>query len=683
VTRGSDPSYGAVSPTNLNYAVTAALTDSNKISLTDAQKAAAQEVFGVGGPITEIPAATSEYTLSEGIFKHAPTNAPTYNLPSITDTIRSHVIVLAIDFSSVQTFSFVPPQDSGVTFQSYANPNQGDVWVFRCVWYGGKWRICPMKIKNCVTRQLTSGALSITDAVAGDALALKMTAPRSVVVNQLVVDVDNWSLNTGYSVLVNNATVTKNNHVFRVDGTNTENITTGFFVNISNSIDFVNGHKYLIGFNFVSNGINNGCKLLAKGNNGQADVSLSDTYDTTITPYILTFAGTTGNYRLSIIQASSANVLAPDWYVTASLQIVDLTQYFNGDSTLIDSITSWDDLVAYDPRFASYVEYNTGTVEGVTPQVNVTGKNLLNPQVFVDNGAVLQSDGSYYYASASTANGLVVFQNKTGYQGQFALSLNIKYVAESSSIGVTIRFNYTDGTRNSIGLVTVDGAYHAVTLVSNANKVVASVSCSYGSSSTQTHLKDIQLELGSTATVYEPYHDGGTAQAPAPLFAVGNAADEFEAVSGVTTRKMGSFTLTGTENFSWSNTLLCANIIYNNLGISEWAKKVGGANSICNTLQYSSRQSIASVSSGYFLGDSYNPNNQNLLFIKIDGCESANDVKTWLTNHPTTIYYELATPTTTQGTPTQISLQAGNNVAMHTDGGRLAPIDITYESNEI
>ena len=50
---------------------------------------------------------------------------------------------------------------------------------------------------------------------------------------------------------------------------------------------------------------------------------------------------------------------------------VDLTQYFNGDTTLINSITFWDDLVAYDPSFASYVAYNTGTVKGVQPTVKV------------------------------------------------------------------------------------------------------------------------------------------------------------------------------------------------------------------------------------------------------------------------------------------------------------------------
>ena len=50
---------------------------------------------------------------------------------------------------------------------------------------------------------------------------------------------------------------------------------------------------------------------------------------------------------------------------------VDLTQYFNGDSTLIDAVESWEDLTAYDPRFSSYVSYNAGTVEGVKPIVKI------------------------------------------------------------------------------------------------------------------------------------------------------------------------------------------------------------------------------------------------------------------------------------------------------------------------
>jgi hypothetical protein len=106
-------SFKPIVPSNLNAAVTAALTDSNKISLTDAQKAAAQEVFGIGGPITEIPAATSEYTLSWGRFAHSPSLASVYVLPAVADGAIANDIVLSIKFSSsVLTYEF---QDSAGT----------------------------------------------------------------------------------------------------------------------------------------------------------------------------------------------------------------------------------------------------------------------------------------------------------------------------------------------------------------------------------------------------------------------------------------------------------------------------------------------------------------------------------------------------------------------------------------
>lgn len=100
-------------PSNLNYAVTAALTDNNKISLTDEQKAAAQEVFGVGGAVVTIPAATTEYTLSWGRFAHSPSLASVYKMPAVADGSITNDITLSIKFSaSVLTYEF---QDSAGT----------------------------------------------------------------------------------------------------------------------------------------------------------------------------------------------------------------------------------------------------------------------------------------------------------------------------------------------------------------------------------------------------------------------------------------------------------------------------------------------------------------------------------------------------------------------------------------
>ena len=510
---------GAIMPSNLNLAVTAAMTDANHITLNDAEKATAQEVFGVGGPITAIPAATTAYTLAEGIFTHAPTSAPTYTLPNITDDIRTHEVVLIIDFSSVQTFSFLVDGGGDVTFQSYANPTMGDVWAFRCWWYGGKWRIAPTKIKNCVTRQLANGSLSITDAVGGNALALKMVATRSVVVNQLVQTTDFAS---GVS---RGVTFTNNG-----DGTVTANGTNDGVDSSLNQLRYqaVVGHTYL--WYGCPSGGNVSTYSIRCENNFHYDTGNGGV----VTPSIDTLT-----LRIRISQGDTTTYTN----LVFKPQLVDLTQYFNGDSSLIDSITSWDDLVAYDPCFASYVPYNTGTVKGVQPTVKVN------------------------------------------------------------------------------------------------------------------HATDVAC--------------------PVELFGVSDTVgDSFDGVSGVVTRKVGVVdlgTLAWTTNYPVDSTY----------PYSRHSTRVPGAKPENNWAFI--------ISNKYVPGGRTINNTMNTTLVGNDPWISVYDsdlagmtpaqVKTAMSG--VYLYYELATPTTSQSTPTQITLQAGSNTAMQTDGGRLAPIDITYESDEL
>ena len=178
----------------------------------------------------------------------------------------------------------------------------------------------------------------------------------------------------------------------------------------------------------------------------------------------------------------------------------------------------------------------------------------------------------------------------------------------------------------------------------------------------------VQLELGSSATVYEPYHDGGTAQAPAPLFAVDTAADEHEAVSGVTTHKMAKSKI---SDLTWAR--------YQH----------------ASSFYYFRCQSAPTVTSAKIIADRYvkvktgTPNltdktitgytGMPLILVRDDAFET---VEAWLAAvGDSYVYYELATPTTSTSTPTQITFQAGNNVAMQTDGGRtLAELALTYEN---
>jgi hypothetical protein len=156
--RSGDPSPGlftindhfVIVPASINYAVAAALTDSNKISLTDAQKASAQDTLGIWSPpVTVIPAATTQYTLGEGLQSHVPEAASVYALPAVSDT-AAHECILTIRFSaSVLTYAFEDSEGNTLTPLPLAGTiADGSVVAFRCTWEAllGQWVIMPVML---------------------------------------------------------------------------------------------------------------------------------------------------------------------------------------------------------------------------------------------------------------------------------------------------------------------------------------------------------------------------------------------------------------------------------------------------------------------------------------------------------------------------------------------------------
>ena len=212
-----------------------------------------------------------------------------------------------------------------------------------------------------------TGRIWIKDAFEKEAKGLKVTAPRSVVMNQLVQNGDfsdgtnGWNTGLGISVENNSATLT-------YSGTNGSLNTSAY----SSSIFY--NKKTLIT-----------CEIKAPSDAGDiqpfyseiatslASIKISSVSDWADkwTRYSAVFT------RTSSTALSRAFLFCRGTYTGTvqirNIQIVDLTQYFNGNTTLIDSIQTWDDLVAYDSAFASYVTYNTGAVKGVTPALTLNG----------------------------------------------------------------------------------------------------------------------------------------------------------------------------------------------------------------------------------------------------------------------------------------------------------------------
>ena len=95
--------------------------------------------------ITEIPAATSAYTLAEGVYIHTPASAPTYTLPAVTDATRTRYIELTVKFTNVQSYSFVDSSNTAITPVTTPTISAGDIYTFRMEYssFLSRWVITP------------------------------------------------------------------------------------------------------------------------------------------------------------------------------------------------------------------------------------------------------------------------------------------------------------------------------------------------------------------------------------------------------------------------------------------------------------------------------------------------------------------------------------------------------------
>ena len=128
--------------------------------------------------VTVIPSATTAYTLLDASattnshsckYRHAPTSAPTYTLPDVTDDTVDHEITLDVDCSEVTSLVFVDEDGNILSLQDDIEINYGDKWRFMCSYAYGIWMVFPMKMNVGVITAANSISISGT---AGTALTL-------------------------------------------------------------------------------------------------------------------------------------------------------------------------------------------------------------------------------------------------------------------------------------------------------------------------------------------------------------------------------------------------------------------------------------------------------------------------------------------------------------------------------
>ena len=175
-----------------------------------------------------------------------------------------------------------------------------------------------------------------------------------------------------------------------------------------------------------------------------------------------------------------------------------------------------------------------------------------------------------------------------------------------------------------------------------------------------------QLEVGSTATPYEPYFNGGTATCE-NLLSVSTYEDIQEVISGSVIRKIGIKVLDGTEDWKiWSGTYN-----YFRLDLTElFAKPSIAKGGLCSHFK-STSIGDSNNNQGYQLWI-YSQTGKNTIGIRYDNVMPATSTnlplfKQWLATQyangtPVIIVYPLATPTTETATTQPMNLQKGTNI---------------------
>lgn len=300
--------------------------------------------------------------------------------------------------------------------------------------------------------------------------------------------------------------------------------------------------------------------------------------------------------------------------------------------------------------YAPYAEggiYTDGTIE----TVELTGKNL-----FDKNTALLgdiSTSGSYTsrtYRVVSDYIPVIFGQTFVG-SGTLRDTDGVDYSAQVIKAFYKADKSYIAGSRGSVtGAFTInDNECAYIRIVFFNQSLVAGKTVSMENSV-------LQLELGSSATPYAPYYNGGTATAER-LLAVGDYQDEQEVIAGSVIRNVGIKVLDGTE--SWA-----ASKAYSNVYTASIAggKPSGGIAPICNYFAgYDSYVSMTANDYG-ILGAS-----TATISIKNKDCADVTAFTTWLAAQyaagtPVIVIYPLATSTAETVTPQLLQTQAGTNI---------------------
>lgn len=275
--------------------------------------------------------------------------------------------------------------------------------------------------------------------------------------------------------------------------------------------------------------------------------------------------------------------------------------------------------------------------------LTTSSKNLFDMNrpydTITDSQATVVQDTNQITVSSSAESGIYVNANfildKDFFAGK-TVTGSCLYESDEKDIG-TVQIHYQDG----------NGDHHYQWIrtpktFTFPNSFIGDVMLSVSANNTGTPqsntvtVKNIQLELGSTATTYEPYLQGVT------LRGIGDVKDDLNLITGELTQRITEIVLSGSEE--WVLNRATINHILWQTAIANPAlnTSVRKNNMLCNKL-------IVEDFAGFDAKDyefiSINNGKSNVIYLKLDKTKGSTltELKNYLQSNPITVQYQLAT----------------------------------------
>lgn len=301
---------------------------------------------------------------------------------------------------------------------------------------------------------------------------------------------------------------------------------------------------------------------------------------------------------------------------------------------------------------------NLFDINKINSNSNTTSTATINS--VIDGVINAQWNTSYPSAdigSSNSSSGWVnIFNNSIELQpNTYTLSFKHKVIKKLTTIDNLRDFfirvlNKTDNS--TITNVNFTGDFANFKNISNTFTLseVTSVYLLFSCNNCQIEIKDIQLEIGSTATPYQPYVEQSISYTlQNPLYKLSNTVyDYIDLDKGKIIRNVGIVEFDGSSDENW--------VIYgNNTNMNGYSinyKNISGDTPcVCDKLL-----TTDSISTTLEEAIKVLDNAMYVVLNKIRGLNTTELFKSWLQSNPITVYYQLSTPTE-EDIPTELLTQ--------------------------